>query len=68
MSTRTRVIPVVVDRSNSSVYVAFGAVEVFLILSVLGMHVNLIQVQNRSFARSVMQITYVELEQMKHRK
>ena len=34
--------PVVVDRSNSSLYVAFGAVRVFLILSVLGLHVNLI--------------------------
>ena len=41
-STRPRVIPVVVDRSNSSFYIAFGAVEVFLILRVLGLHVNLI--------------------------
>ena len=41
-STRTRVIPVV-NRSNSSFYIAFGAVEeAFLILSVLGLHVNLI--------------------------
>ena len=41
-STRMRVIPVV-DRSNSSFCIAFGAVEeVFLILSVLGLHVNLI--------------------------
>ena len=41
-STRTRVKPVV-DRSNSSFYIAFGAVEgVFLILRVLGLHLNLI--------------------------
>ena len=32
-STRTRII-LVVDRSNSSFYIAFGAVQVFLILSV----------------------------------
>ena len=31
------------DRSNSSFYIiAFGAVEVFIILIVLGLHVNLI--------------------------
>ena len=42
-SRRTRVIPIIVDRSNSSFYIiAFGAVEVFIILSVLGLHVNLI--------------------------
>ena len=41
-STTTRVIPVV-DRSNSSFYIAFGAVEeVSLILSVLGLHVDLV--------------------------
>ena len=41
-SRRTRVIHVV-DRSISSLYIiAFGAVEVFLILSVLGLHANLI--------------------------
>ena len=41
-SRRTRVIPEV-DRSNSYFYIiAFGAVEMFLILSVLGLHVNLI--------------------------
>ena len=33
----------VVDLSNSSFYIAFGAVQkVFFILSVLGLHVNLI--------------------------
>ena len=41
-STRTRVIIPVVDRSTSSFYIAFGAVEVFLILSVLGLHINLV--------------------------
>ena len=47
-----RVIIPVVDGSDSSLYiVAFGAVEVFLISSVLGLHVNLIQAQNRFFAR-----------------
>ena len=41
-SRRTRVIPVV-DRSNSFFYIiAFGAVEMLLILRVLGLHVNLI--------------------------
>ena len=41
-SRRTRGIPVV-DSSDSSLYIiAFGAVEVFLVLSVLGLHVNLI--------------------------
>ena len=41
-SRRARVVPVV-DRSNSSFYIiAFAAVEVFLPLSVLGLHVNLI--------------------------
>ena len=54
--TRTRMIPVV-DRSNSSFYVAFGAVQVFLILNVLGLHVNLIQTQNPFFARPIMQIS-----------
>ena len=34
--------PVKVDRSNSSFYiVVFGAVEMFLISSALGQHVNL---------------------------
>ena len=55
-SRRTRVIPVVVDRSKIRifiVYVAFGAVEVFLIiLSVLGLHVNLVMTQNRFLARA----------------
>ena len=40
-STRTRVIPVA-DRSNLSCYIGSGAVEVLLILSVLGLHVNLV--------------------------
>ena len=41
-STRTHVIRGV-DRSNSSFCIAFGAVQkVFLISSVLGVHVNLI--------------------------
>ena len=41
-SRRTRVIAVV-DRSISSFYIiAFGAVEVFIIFSVHGLHVNLI--------------------------
>ena len=42
-STRKPIIPVV-GRSNSSFYIAFGAVQVFLILisSVLGLHANLI--------------------------
>ena len=39
-SRRTRVIPVV-DRSDSPLYIiAFGAVEVFIILIVLGLHAN----------------------------
>ena len=39
-SRRTRVIPVV-DRSNSPFYIIeFGAVEMFIILSVLGLRVN----------------------------
>ena len=47
-SRRTRVIPVVVDRSSSPFYyIAFGAVEVFIILSVLGLHVNLIQIGSK---------------------
>ena len=46
-SRRTRVIPVV-DRSNSPFYIiAFGAVELFIILSVLGLHVNLIQIGSK---------------------
>ena len=41
MIRRTRDIPVV-DRSNSSFYIiAFGVVEVFIVLSVLGLHINL---------------------------
>ena len=40
-STRTCIIPVV-DRFNSSFYIAFGAVQVFLIVSVLALHFNLI--------------------------
>ena len=55
-STRTPVIPVV-NRSNSSFFIAFGAVQVFIILSVLGLHVNLIWAQNRFFRRPTMQIT-----------
>ena len=43
-----RVIPVVVDRSSSSFYIiAFGAVKVFIILSALGLHVNLIQIGSK---------------------
>ena len=40
-STRPRIIPGV-DRFNSSFYIAFGAVQVLLILSVLALHFNLI--------------------------
>ena len=48
-SRRTRVIPVV-NRSNSPYYIfAFGAVEAFIILSVLGLHVNLIQIGSKPF-------------------
>ena len=48
-SRRTRVIPVV-DRSNSPFHTtAFGAVEVFIVLSVFGLHVNLIQIGSKSF-------------------
>ena len=46
---RTRVIPVV-DRSNLPFYfIAFGAVEVLIILSVLGLHVNRIQIGSKPF-------------------
>ena len=48
-SRRTRVTPVV-DRSRSPFYIiAFGAVEVLIILSVLGLHVNLIQIGSKPF-------------------
>ena len=48
-SRRTRVIPIV-DRSNSPFYiVAFGTVEVFIVLSVLVLHVNLIQIGSKPF-------------------
>ena len=41
-SRRARVLRVV-DRSKSSFYIlAFGAVDVFIILNVLGLHVNLV--------------------------
>ena len=66
-STRTRVIPVV-NLSYSSCYNAFGPFEVYLILSVLGLLVNLIQAQNRFFARPTMQIRSAELERTKHGK
>ena len=43
MSPEERVLYKVVDRSKSPFHIiAFGAVEVFIILSVLGLHVNLI--------------------------
>ena len=47
---RTRVIPVV-DRSNNSAFyiIAFGAVGMLIILSVLGLQIQI--VSNRSFAR-----------------
>ena len=48
---RVLIIPVVVDRSNNSpIYIiAFGAVGVFIMLSVLGLQIQI--VSNRSFAR-----------------
>ena len=49
-SRRTRVIPVVDRSNNSSFYIiAFGAVEVFIILSVLGLQIQI--GSNRSFTR-----------------
>ena len=46
MPTRMRITPVV-DCSISSFYIAFGAVQVFLNLSVLALQVSLIRAQNR---------------------
>ena len=39
----------VVDRSNSNFYIAFSAVEVLIFMSVLGLHVNLIQMRSKPF-------------------
>ena len=41
-STRTRITPIIADHSITSFCTAFSAVHVFIILSVLGLHINLI--------------------------
>ena len=38
---RVLILPVVVDRSNNSPFFAFGAVGVFIILSVLGLQIQI---------------------------